>query len=265
MNNIDFFKAANIFYNHRINKTRLNKLPNNFQPKNTYEAYMVQDELKKIYLSIKDNYLIGKKVGCTNKIAREQINIYEPFYGNIFSKFSTNNYCKLLSKNFSIPFLEPEISFIVKKDIDVSRAPYKFEELEELIDSVIASTEIIDFRYDIDLKDIGINNLISNNGASEFWIRGSKELKLYELDLSNHIVKVYINDQFIEKGNSSNVLGNPLNSFLWLINNLCLKGETLLKNNIVSTGTCTKAISLKKDSRVKIDFGLLGIIDFQYI
>ena len=58
------------------------------------------------------------------------------------------------------------------------------------------------------MKNIGINNLISTNGASEYWIKGLKEFKLNEINLSNHPVKVYINDKLIEEGNSSNVLDN---------------------------------------------------------
>ena len=32
---------------------------------------------------------------------------------------------------------------------------------------------------------------------------------------------------------------NPLNSGLWLINKIAQKGETLLKGQFISTGTCT--------------------------
>ena len=114
------------------------------------------------------------------------------------------------------------------------------------------------------LKDIGIKNLISSNGASEYWIRGLKEFKLDEINLSNHTVKVFINDKLIEKGNSSNVLDNPLNSLLWLINKLSLKGEPLLKNYVVSTGTCTVAIPLEKNYKIMVDFADMGNIDFKF-
>jgi len=67
----------------------------------------------------------------------------------------------------------------------------------------------------------------------------------------------------IEEGNSSNVLENPLNSLLWLINKLSLKGETLLKDNVVSTGTCTVAIPLEKNCNVRVDFANMGNVDFQ--
>ena len=80
---------------------------------------------------------------------------------------------------------------------------------------------------------------------------------------SNHPVKVFINDKLMKEGNSSNVLKNPLNSLLWLINKLSLKGESLLKDNVVSTGTCTVAIPLEKKCNVRVDFANMGNVDFQ--
>ena len=86
----EIYKAAISLFNHRINATSMKKLPENCNPKNLTEAYSIQSELMKIYLNIKDNNIIGKKVGCTNKSAQKQINVNEPFYGNLFSKFSTS-------------------------------------------------------------------------------------------------------------------------------------------------------------------------------
>ena len=165
----------------------------------------------------------------------------------------------------SKPYFEPEFSFIIKDDIDISKAPFTFKQILNLVKCVIGSVEIVDFRFKDDLKAIGINNLIAANGASDYWIKGNIEFELSKLNLFNHQVKVFINNQLIEEGNSSNVLENPLNSLLWLINKLSLNGETLLKNNIISTGTCTKAIPLIKNSDIKIDFGIMGFVNFKFI
>ena len=198
-------KAANILFKYRKNKKRLDTLPVDCTPNTIDEAYSIQNELKIKYLTLKDNYLIGKKVGCTNKWAQKQINVKEPFYGNLFSKYSSKSGCKLNANNFSKPYMEPEFSFRIKEDINISKAPFTFNQIIELTESVMASVEIVDFRFNKKLKDIGINNLISTNAASEYWIRGLKEFKLDEINLSDHTVKVYINDKLIEKGNSSNI------------------------------------------------------------
>ncbi len=260
-----YIQSAKFFYNQRINNKRINKLPNNLNIKNLDDAYRIQDELKYIYLSMKDNYLLGKKIGCTNKWAQKQINVNEPFYGNLFYKYHAISGCKLFSNNFSKPYLEPEFSFRIKEDINISKAPFNFNEMTNLVSKVMGSIEIVDFRFNKQLKDIGICNLIASNGASEYWIKSKKEFDINEIKLSNHPVKVYINNKLIEEGNSSNVLQNPLNSLLWLINTLAEKGETLLKDNLISTGTCTLAIPLFKNSKIKVDFDNMGVIEFEYI
>jgi 2-keto-4-pentenoate hydratase len=49
-----------------------------------------------------------------------------------------------------------------------------------------------------------------------------------------------------------------------LINKIAQKGETLLKGQFISTGTCTKAHELPPNTKVSADFGILGKIEFNY-
>jgi len=258
------YTAATILFNHRMNATSLNDLPNDCNPKNLEESYLIQDELKKIYLKLKDNYIIGKKVGCTNKWAQKQINVNKPFYGNLFSKFSDISGCTLKTNKFSKPYMEPEFSFRINQDINISKSPFTKNQIIEFIDTVMCSVEIVDFRFNNNLKEIGIFKLIATNGASEYWIRNKEEFKIDDIDLENHKVEVYKNNKLIDKGNSNNVLNNPLNSLLWIINELSSKGDAILKNYLISTGTCTKAIPLEKNDNIKADFGKLGEIKFNF-
>ena len=264
MNEENIIKSANFIFKYRLNNKEIKKMPENLIPTNIQDAYKIQNKLNNEYLSLNNNYLIGKKVGCTNLEAQKQLKITEPFYGNLFSKFTSTSGCKLSSKNFSNPYIEPEFSFKLNQDINISKAPFSLKEVKKFVDYVVASIEIVDFRFKDNLKNIGINKLIANNGASEFWIKGKKTIKLENINLNNHEVKVFINGKLIEEGNSSKVLKNPINSFLWLINNLSKKGECLLKNYYISTGTCTKAIPIASNSEIKASFGTLGNIDFKY-
>ena len=73
-----------------------------------------------------------------------------------------------------------------------------------------------------------------------------------------------INDKMVVEGNSSNVLGNPINSLRWLLNTLAKKQKNLPINSYVSTGTCTPAIPIQKNNKICADFGKLGKINFKY-
>jgi len=258
--------AANILFNHRLNKTGLKALPDNLAPKSIEESYKIQNELKILYLTLKDNFCIGKKVGCTNKFAQEQVNIFEPFYGNLFSKFSAKNGCELKSSKFFKPFIEPEISFRIKKDVNINQAPFTNSDSSDLFDVILPSIELVDFRFGENIKDVGINNLIVSNGASEFYIQGEKTYQLNEINLEDQIVKLFINDILVVEGNTNLVLGNPINSAIWLINKLSKLGEPMLEGQFITTGTCTRAIPIPFDRvcNIKADFGNLGYVKFKY-
>ena len=261
----DILLAADMLFRHRLNKTGLKSLPNKLMPKTIAESYQIQNEVKILYLTLKDNICIGKKVGCTNKIAQEQVGIFEPFYGNLFSKFHDFTGCKLNSKKFYKPFIEPEISFILKKDININDAPFTIDNVDSLFDGILPSIEIVDFRFGDNIKDVGIKNLIITNGASEFWVRGNEIFPINSIDLKNHEIKLYFDNELKEIGNVNSVLGNPIYSALWLVNKLSELGEPMLKGQFITTGTCTRAVPLYSNMNILVDFGNLGKLEINYI
>ena len=264
MQYIHIQEAAKILFEHRLSKSNINDLEINLTPKNENEAYFIQEELKLLYLSLKENFSIGKKVGCTSIEGQKQLDINEPFYGNLFSRFYSIEPEEISSKKFSKPFIEPEIALRIKEDIDISRFPFSYKDIDDLFDGFVCSLEIVDFRFNKKLKDIGALNLISTNGASEYWIRNSEVFKLNKINFEDHSITISYDNKIIGEGNTNNVLKNPLNSGLWLINKIAKKGETLLRGQFISTGTCTKAHELNINTKISADFGKLGKVEFLY-
>ena len=118
-------------------------------------------------------------------------------------------------------------------------------------------------RYE-DWTSIGVNNLIADNAVHAHWVFGNLIEDLNLFNFNNHSVDLFINEKFIEKGNASAVMGNPINSLTWLINNLATVGKALPKNYYISTGTCTKAIPISKGDKVIANFGKLGTVNFDF-
>ena len=257
-------EAAKILFDYRLNRATLENLPDNLMPLSYNDAYSIQNELKLHYLTLKDNVSIGRKVGCTSIDGQKQLNINEPFYGNLFSRFSTIQPREILSTKFNKPFIEPEIGLRIRDDIDISNAPFSINDSKYLFDGIVCALEIVDFRFNKSLKEIGALNLIATNGASEYWIRGSDIFDLEKINFENHKISISFDDEIIGNGNTNSVMGNPLNSALWIINKLASYGETLLKGQFISTGTCTKAHKLKSNIKITANFGVLGKIEFNY-
>ena len=107
-------------------------------------------------------------------------------------------------------------------------------------------------------------NLIATNGASEYWIRNSEIFDLNSINFENHPVNISFDNNLVGEGNTNSVMESPLNSALWLINKISKKGETLLKGQFVTTGTCTKAHELIPNSKISADFGQCGKVEFFY-
>ena len=255
-------KAADILYNSRISLKKIKQLPQDCAPRSLEEGYDIQDELTKKYLSASHKtLLIGKKIGCTNKAAQKQLNVNESFFGNMFSDNISKSKNIINSEKYFSPYIEPEFSFLMKDELNVLKAPYNVEEVYESIAAVLPSIELVDSRFE-DWTSIGVNNLIADNAVHAHWIYGNSINDLNLFDFNNHSVDLFINEKFIENGNSKNVMKNPINSLTWLINKLALKGKTLPKNTYVSTGTCTKAIPISKGDHIKVDFGNLGNVSF---
>ena len=169
MKDDDIINAAKILFEHKLNKTGLLELDSNFEPLNLNDAYKIQNELKILYLKLKNNELIGKKIGVTNKEAAKQVGINKPFYGNLYSRFSGSNINILNSNNFHKPYAEPEISFRIKKDINISLAPFNNDNIYDLFDGIFCAVEIVDFRFEKPINKIGAYNLIATNGASDYF------------------------------------------------------------------------------------------------
>ena len=257
-------KAAEILYNSRINLKRIEKLPEDCTPQTLNEAYNIQDELVNKYLKVdNNNSLIGKKIGCTNKAAQIQLNINESFFGNMFSKNISKSKCTINSENYFSPFVEPEFSFVMKDELNILKAPYKPEIVYESISAILPSIELVDSRFK-DWTAVGVKNLIADNAVHAHWIYGEEINNLNSINFNNHSVDLLINGKLIDKGNSNNVMGNPINSLTWLINNLALMDKVLPKNHYISTGTCTKAIPISKGDNIVADFGKLGTVGFVY-
>ena len=93
---------------------------------------------------------------------------------------------ELSSKKFNKPFIEPEIALRIKDDINISEAPFDIKDIDTLFDGFVCALEIVDFRFNKNLKEIGALNLIATNGASEYWIRNKEIFDLNLINFDNH-------------------------------------------------------------------------------
>ena len=79
-------------------------------------------------------------------------------------------------------------------------------------------------------------------------------------DLAAIPVRASVDGEEVAAGSGANVMGNPLNSLLWLANDLASRGEGLSAGDWVSTGTCAGIVAIAPGQRAEADFGPFGRI-----
>ena len=254
-------EAADILLEARKNHKLLDLLTDNWKPDNATDAYEIQDHLA----GIVDSPVFGWKVGATNAKSQEMLGANAPFGGRMFDALTFNSPAEIPFNNFFAPGIEVEMAFRISKDL-VAGNSHSLEDVRGAVDAMYGAIEIIDSRFAIGVK-AGIEHVIADNGAHGAFVLG-QEIKNWEsvsrLDIP---VRLVINGDEFSSGVSSNATGgDPLESIVWLANNLSERGLTIASGEIITTGSCCAAVAWPKHGdtiraevadavSIEIDFG----------
>ncbi|MDU1499192.1 MAG: 2-keto-4-pentenoate hydratase [Staphylococcus epidermidis] len=161
-----------------------------------------------------------------------------------------------LSELFS-PLLEPEIIFIVQEDL-----PYDADlETIRYHTRIAPGIEIPDARYKNWFPNFTLSDLISDNTATGLVVVGDSVDSLDNDAFANVHLNLYKDDKCIATGESSEVLGNPLNAIHWLIKKLHTHGKQLKKGDIISSGTFISPLKLEYGT-YRAEYSGIGKVSF---
>ncbi|MGW6173458.1 2-keto-4-pentenoate hydratase [Arthrobacter sp. NPDC055138] len=201
----------------------------------------------------------GYKVGLTSLAMQRQLGVSQPDFGHLFSDMILDGSSIDLS-GFISPRIEPEISFVLKKDL---RGPgLSVADVIGAIDYAIASLEIIDSRI-ADWK-IGLSDTIADNASSGALVLGTRPVQLDVADLGLAGCVLAKNGEVAATGAGAAVLGHPLNGVLWLANKLGSLGQTLEAGSVVMAGSITAAIPIAAGDTITATFAHLGSVSARF-
>ena len=85
------------------------------------------------------------------------------------------------------------------------------------------------------------------------------------LDLPGHSVRLAIDGKTVAEGEGRNVLGDPVNALIWLVNHQRRRGVTLAEGAVISTGTTTGLTALAPGQVAVADYGSLGSVSVTFV
>lgn len=216
------------------------------------DAYRVQALAIRHYPSTH----IGYKVGATNETSQNLLGCDGPFFGPLFDAECHDAGITIDAKQDIIGG-EAEFAFLIDRDIP----PDTELQITDYIQAAHIAVELIG-RRTVGLGLPTALAAIADFGGNAAFIRGNSIDNWQTIDFATIEVIARIDGEETNSGNGAAVLGNPLNSLLWLHQTLSQQGQTLKAGQWVTTGTCLGVIQPKPGSQVVVSFAGCGEIDY---
>ncbi len=248
--------AERIFESRRRGQT-LDILPLSSRPATIADAYDVQEALHRKQVQDGHSRLAGWKVGCTNKVLQDLLNIPYPAAGGILAENVHRSGANLPFGLFACVGIECEIAFELGEDLPREAAPWTRARVSECISACMAAIEIVDNRYG-DFRLAGAPLLIADDFFQAAVVLGERIADWQDLDLVNLSAATFIDGREVGRGRGADVMGHPLEPLTWLANARAERGHGLRRGDIVLTGSMVAVHWPQSPCAVRIENSALG-------
>lgn len=201
----------------------------------------------------------GHKVGLTSKAMQQSSGATEPDYGTLTDDWIVPEGSTVDMTRLNRPLVEMEIAFVLGREL--SGPGVNAADVIRATDFVLPAIEIVDSRY----RGRGANLLI-DSVADAAWcglvVLGGRPARLADLDIRREGAALYKNGTIEETGVGSAVMGNPVNSIVWLANKLATFGVSMAAGSVVLSGSFARAIPFADGDTITAMFNTLGDVTF---
>ncbi len=217
---------------------------------NEADAYEIQR------LSLEERYargekFVGLKLGFTSFAKMEQMGVHDMIWGRLTDEMHYENGGELPLSKFIHPRAEPEIAFLLKKDID---REISLEEIPEYILACAPAIEIIDSRYEnfkFSLEDVIADNCSSTGFVLGAWQPLPESLNGLKMSLS-------FDGEVKEEDDSNAILDNPYLSVCNASRLAAKYGQVFSKDDILLAGAATPAVFIEPGKKIMAKVAGLG-------
>lgn len=222
-----------------------------------WEDRLSNDQAYEVLFGLMDRRLaagerqIGWKVGLTSKAIQQQFNVHEPVFGCILESQRSGH---VFTPDALInPGFENELCLRLGRDLAGSITP---NQARAAIDVVYPALEIIETRGDL-TRQLAL--ALADNAQQKTVILGAPSpLPAHPETVE---ARVIINGAVAATGTGDAVLGNPLNSVVWLAAKLAEFGRFLKAGEIIMSGSFTRQFPLRAGDSIRCEFSGIGAVE----
>ena len=254
--------AAELLLAARHPGDQLSAIPLSIAPSTPVEAYAVQDHVVS-RLARELGPVVGYKIGCTNKSAREMLGVDSPFAGRCLARELHSSPAILRRDELHMIGIEPEIAIRIAADMPGDQ-PWTPDRVADVADCVMPSIEIVESRFST-WPRMGILAAIADNGVHRKLILGESVFDWTQESINETEVSLTADGNIVREGNASNVDGGPFGVLAWLANHLNQRGHQLRSGDVVTTGVMTDIFDADVGQRLVANYGPLGTIEIETV
>ncbi len=248
--------ASDMLWQHWQQRERLAELPAAVRPHTREAGYLIQSLLERRTAFP----LFGWKIAATSKAGQAHIAVDGPMAGRLLRERVRDNGSGVPFDRNHMRVAEAEFAFRMGTDLPPRTVRYHAAEVLAAVATLHPAIEVPDSRYE-DFTIVGAAQLIADNACADYFVLGpAAPASWRSLDLAAHRVTARINDGPAREGIGANVLGDPREALVWLVNELSHLGITLAAGQVVTTGTCLVPLSVEPGQHLAADFGVLGTV-----
>jgi 2-keto-4-pentenoate hydratase len=253
---IDPAEIAGALITARIGHTILDDFPGGDFPENPAEAHAVLSEIiEQFQIPIG-----GWKAAFTNAAGQKAMGVDGPACGPLFAAYIVPSPANLNLPAGSWRGVECEFGFRMSRNLPARDALYTLDEVVAATGHLYPAIEVVDSRVATGAKNGGVAVIADHCGNAAF-VYGIEVSDWRGLDLAAARVDLKVDGDVVVSGSGEAVMGNPLNSLVWIANHRSRLGDGLKSGDWVTTGSTMGIFKAPPGSSVVADFGALGTVE----
>lgn len=198
---------------------------------------------------------VGMKMGFTSRAKMVQMGLNDLIWGRLASDMVVEDGGPMSLKRYVHPRVEPEIAFLLKKDLIGDVTPLQ---ALSAVEAIAPAMEIIDSRYE-NFK-FSLEDVVADNASSSGFVTGAWHKP--DIDFSNLGLVMSFNGTAKQIGSTAAILGHPLRSLVSAARFAAEAKEPLKAGWIVMAGGATAAEALTAGTFVEMEMQHLGRVAF---
>lgn len=240
-----FKKAATELLKRRVPGTKLGRLDVAIRPNSSEDALQIQQQM----ISIHSHQVGGWK--CLRPISKEQL-VVAPIFADTIQQ---GKQCFLFADK-GVALVEPEIAFILGKDLPAQQEDYSDTQIDEAIASCHMALELIQRRYAENI-DISFNEELADGLMNQGLFIGPKINRAVAYNASNINIsfKQQKQTQHFAAKHPNTLAQNPV---YWLINFMSKRGTNFKAGQAIITGSYAGVVKVEFEQMIEIEYQNIG-------